>query len=52
MCKVTAEELITGEIETGDCFCYGVPFDQIGKTVFLTREEAEAALAAGRWMGE
>ena len=32
---------------TKDGFEYGLPYDKIGKTVFLTKEEAEAKLKEG-----
>lgn len=46
VCEITTKGLILHEIEDG-ASVYVEPFEQIGKTVFLTREEAERALEGG-----
>ena len=43
---ITTKGLILNEIEDG-ASVYVDLFDQVGKTVFLTREEAERALEGG-----
>lgn len=43
VCEITTKGLILDEIEDG-ASVYVYSFDQVGKTVFLTREEAERAL--------
>lgn len=43
-CTFIELDIIAGFV---DKFIFGVPVDEIGKTVFLTREEAEAALKGG-----
>lgn len=45
--EITTKGLILHEVEDGASI-YVDPFDRIGKTVFLTREEAEKALAEVR----
>ena len=45
--EITTKGLILHEVEDGASI-YVEPFDRIGKTVFLTREEAEKALAEVR----
>lgn len=44
-CTFIEWDIVAGFVDKS---IFGVPVDEIGKTVFLTREEAEAALEAKR----